>query len=98
MLDGIFFGSKGLFPKKNWAQKSEILYLFLAEKMVICFVASFVASFSDFGSLSFLIEALIEIRKLLARKKLFDVRFGNCLTPKVPRSCRFTGFTEKLQT
>ena len=38
----------------------------------------------------FLIEALIELRKMLLRKKLFDVRFGNCLTPKVPRFCRFT--------
>ena len=37
-----------------------------------------------------LIEALIELRKMLLRKKLFDVRFGNCLTPKVPRICRFT--------
>ena len=37
-----------------------------------------------------LIEALIELRKMLSRKKLFDLRFGNCLTPKVPRFCRFT--------
>ena len=27
------------------------------------------------------IEALIELRKMLLRKKLFDTRFGNCLTP-----------------
>ena len=38
----------------------------------------------------FFIEALIELRKMLIRKKLFDVRFGNCSTPKVPRFCRFT--------
>ena len=30
-----------------------------------------------------LIEALIELRKMLLRKKLFVVRFGNCSTPKV---------------
>ena len=45
-----------------------------------------------------LIEALIriELRKMLIRKrkKVFDVRFGNCSTPKVPRFCRFTGFTK----
>ena len=42
----------------------------------------------------FLIEALIELRKMLKRKKSFNVRFGNCSTPKVPRFCRFTEFTE----
>ena len=30
----------------------------------------------------FLIEALIELRKMLIRKKLFDLRFGNCSTLK----------------
>ena len=45
-----------------------------------------------------LIEALIELRKMLLRKKLFDVRFGNCLAPKVPRFCRFTGFTKMQLT
>ena len=78
---------------------SKILYLFLAEKMVVCcllFVVCclllllFVATLSDFGLLFFLIEALIELRKMLLRKKLFDVWFGNCLTPKVARFCRFT--------
>ena len=37
-----------------------------------------------------LIEALIELRKMLSRKKLFNLQFGNCLTPNVPRFCRFT--------
>ena len=37
----------------------------------------FVATLSDFGLLFFLIEALIELRKMLLRKKLFDVWFGN---------------------
>ena len=45
-----------------------------------------------------LIEALIELRKMLSRKKLFDVWFGNCLTPKVARFCRFTGFTKMQLT
>ena len=35
------------------------------------------------GAYSCLIEALIELRKMLIRKKLFDVRFGNCLTPNI---------------
>ena len=29
------------------------------------------------------IEALIELRKMLLRKKLFDVHLGNCSVPKV---------------
>ena len=41
---------------------------------------------SDFGLLFFKIEALIELRKMLLKKKLFDIRFGNCLTPKKPDS------------
>ena len=45
-----------------------------------------------------LIEALIKLRKMLLRKKLYHVRFGNCLTPKVPRFCRFTGFTKMQLT
>ena len=49
-------------------------------------------NFVRFWLTFFLIEALIERRKMLLRKKLFDVWFGNCicLTPKVPRFCRFT--------
>ena len=73
---------------------SKILYLFLAEKMVVCccllFVVVVCCNFVRFWLTFFLIEALIELRKMLLRKKLFDVRFGNCLTPKVPRFCRFT--------
>ena len=66
--------------------------------VVCCFVVLFVATLSDFGLLFFLIEALIELRKMLLKKKLFDVRFGNCLTPKVARFCRFTGFTKMQLT
>ena len=76
---------------------SEILYLFLAEKIVVCLVVCFVAtlSLSDFGLHFFLIEALIELRKMLIRKKLFNERlFAHCSTPKVLMFCRFTGFTK----
>ena len=34
----------------------------------------------------------IELRKMLLRRKLFDVRLGNCSTPKILIFCRFTGF------
>ena len=128
---------KRTFPSDFVKLGSEILYLFLAEKMVVCclfcfvatllqlccnfvatllqlccnfvatllqlccnFVATllqlccnFVATLSDFGLLFKKIEALIELRKILLRKQLFYVRFGNCSTPKVPRFCIFTGFT-----
>ena len=57
---------------------------------VVVVVLLFVATLSDFGLLFLKIEALIELRKMLHRRKLFDLRFGNCLTPKVPRFCRFT--------
>ena len=85
---------KRTFPSDFVKLVSKILYLFLAEKMVDgCLFVLFVATLSDFGLL-FLIEALIELRKMLYREKSFDVRFGNCATPKVPRSCRFTEFTK----
>ena len=65
LLGVIFFGpSRGSFSKKIRPKRifssyfvklgSEILYLFLAEKMVVClFVHLFVASLSDFGLLFF---------------------------------------------
>ena len=63
---------------------SEILYLFLAEKMVVslfCLLVLFVCLLQYFVrfllTVTFLIEALIELIKMLLRKKLFDVRFGN---------------------
>ena len=46
----------------------------------------------------FLIEAFVELRKMLSRKKLYHARFGNCSTPKVPRFCRFTKFTKMQLT
>ena len=33
---------------------------------------------------------------MLLRKKLFDVWFGNCLTPKVPRFCRFSIYKDAI--
>ena len=45
-----------------------------------------------------LIEAFVKLRKMLSRKKLYHARFGNCLTPKVPRFCRFTKFTKMQLT
>ena len=45
-----------------------------------------------------LIEAFVELRKMLSRKKLYHARFGNCSTPKVPRFCRFTKFTKMQLT
>ena len=63
--------------------------------MVVCFVVvCCLLQLCPILAYFFLIEALIELRKMLLRKKLFDVRFGNCFTPKVPRFCRFTGFTK----
>ena len=35
--------------------------------------------------LTFLIEALIELRKMIITKKLFDVRFGNCSVSLQPK-------------
>ena len=57
--------------------------------VVVVVVVVVCCKFVRFWLIFFLIEALIELRKMLSRKKLFDLRFGNCLTPKVPRFCRF---------
>ena len=63
---------KRTFPLNFVKLVSKILYLFLAEKwsfvvlLFCCFVVLlFVATLSDFGLLFFLIEALIELRKML---------------------------------
>ena len=65
-----------------------LLFCCFVVLLFCCFVVccNFVRSWLTF----FLIEAFVELRKMFLRKKLFDVRFGNCLTPKVPRFCRFT--------
>ena len=67
-----------------FGRKNGRLLLFVVVVVVVC------CNFVRFWLTFFLIEALIELRKMLLRKKLFDVRFGNCLNPKVPRFCRFT--------
>ena len=93
----MFVKNRPSFPSDFIKLVSEILYLFLAEKIVVCLVVCFVAtlSLSDFGLHFFLIEALIELRKMLIRKKLFNERlFAHCSTPKVLMFCRFTGFTK----
>ena len=59
------------FQKEIVQNGSSLFYLFLANKMVVCFVL-FVATLSDFGLLFLLIEALIELRtlrKMLLRKQ-----------------------------
>ena len=47
---------KRTFPSDFVKLVSKTLYLFLAEKMVVCFVLLFVATLSDFGLLFSLIE------------------------------------------
>ena len=87
------FLSKTDLPSDFVELGSEILYLFLQKKwsFVVCLFVCFVlCNFVRVWLTFFEIEVLIELRKMLLRKKLFDVRFGNCLTPKVPRFCRFT--------
>ena len=68
--------------------------LLLKNGRLFLFVFLFVCcnNLSDFGLLFLKIEALLELRKMFLRKKLFDVRLGNlnCSTPKVPIFCRFT--------
>ena len=72
---------KRTFPSDFVKLGSEILYLFLAEKMVVCCMfCLFVATLSDFGFLFFKLKhssSRADMRKMLLRKKLFDVQFGN---------------------
>ena len=77
-----------------FGRKNGRLLLFVC--LFVCLL--FVATLSDFGLLFFLIEAFVELRKMLLRKKLYHARFGNCSTPKVPRFCRFTKFTKMQLT
>ena len=59
------------FQKEIVQNGSSFYYLFLANKMVGCYVL-FVATLSDFGLFFLLIEALIELRtlrKMLLRKQ-----------------------------
>ena len=110
LLSGIWFGSsKGSFSKKKLSKTDlpfkfckiglkNTLFIFGRKNGRLLFVCLFVCLLlqflSDFGLLFLKIEALIELRKMLLRKKLYHVRFGNCSTPKVPRFCRFTKFTK----
>ena len=63
------------FPSNFVKLVSKILYLFLAEKMVVCCFVCFVCcNFVRFWLTFFLIEALIELRKMLLRKKLYHAQ------------------------
>ena len=84
----------GTFTLLVFGRKNGRLLLFVC--LFVCLL--FVATLSDFGLLFFLIEAFVELRKMLSRKKLYHARFGNCSTPKVPRFCRFTKFTKMQLT
>ena len=75
-----------IFGRKN----GRLLLLFVV--VVVC------CNFVRFWLTFFLIEAFIELRKMLSRKKLYHARFGNCSTPKVPRFCRFNKFTKMQST
>ena len=95
LLGGIWFGSSIWSFSKKKLSKTDIpfkffkiglkntLFIFGRKNDRLLLLLLFVATLSDFGLLFFLIEALIELRKMLLRKKLFDVRFGNCLTPSL---------------
>ena len=78
---------KRTFPSNFVKLVSKILYLFLAEKMVVCccllLLLLFVAILSDFGLLFFLIEALIELRKMLLRKKIIRCTVWELLNPYI---------------
>ena len=66
---------------------SEIFYLFLAENGRLLFVLSVcLLQLCPILAPFFSIEVLIELRKTLVRKKLFNVQFGNCSTLKYPDS------------
>ena len=93
-MGGIFFGSsRGSFSKKNCPKQifpsdfvklgPEILDSFLAEKMVVFFFFFCCNTLSDFCLIFVVIDALVELRKMLLRNKLFDVQLGNCSTPEV---------------
>ena len=68
--------------------------------MVVCSVClfCFVANLPDFCSLKKKIEALIELRKILLRKKLFEIDVRLSSTPKALIFYRFTGFTKIYKT
>ena len=77
-----------IFGRKN----GRLLFVVVVVVVVVC------CNFVRFWLTFFLIEAFIELRKMILRKKFYHVRFGNCSTPKVPRFCRFTGFTKMQLT
>ena len=84
---------KRTFPSNFVKLVSKILYLFLAEKMVVCcclFVVVCLMQLCPILAYFFLNWSTHRAEKDASKEKVFDVRFGNCFTPKVPRFCRFT--------
>ena len=83
-LDGIFFGSsRESFSKKisivqNGQQtfRSDFVTEGLLLYLYFIFGIKIIAGF--FQIYSFLIEAIVKLRKIPVRKKLFDLRLGNC--------------------
>ena len=110
LLSGFLFGRRIIF-KKNVSKtlnrpslqickiglRNTLLYVFIFGRKNgrVLFVAILCRILAYF---CYLIKALIELRKMLLRKQLFDARFGNCSTHKVPRICIFTGFTKMQLT
>ena len=62
-----------IFGRKN----GRLLFVVVVVVVVVC------CNFVRFWLTFFLIEAFIELRKMILRKKVYHVRFGNCSTPKV---------------
>ena len=88
--------SKADLPFRFCKIGSEILYLFLAEKLsFVCFVLLQLCSILAYFKKN---EVLIELKNMLLRKKLFDVQLGNCFTPRVLIFCRFIGFSKMQLT
>ena len=71
---------------------SKISFIIFGRKMVFCCFVSILVFNFDLKK----IEALIKLRKMLSGKKLFDVRLGSCLIPRVLIFCRFLVF-KKMQ-
>ena len=75
---------KRTFPSDSVKLGSEIPYFFGRKNgRLFCFVnCLFICCNTLFRFwLTFLIDALIKLRKMLKRKKIFDVRLGNCPWP-----------------
>ena len=111
-LGGIFLGlSRGSILKTVQNGPSALLFRFCKiglrntififgrknGRLFVCFVL-FCCNIVRFW-LTFLIEALIELKKMLIyEEKIILCTVWELLNPKVPRFCRFTGFTKMQLT